>query len=492
MSYLHPNPANQSTPVSISGQPVLISGQTVVASVTTNISGQTVYLVSGQNPVQLYAFDPSGNALRPLIVNQSGGNVLRVDAGAINVTSNISGQTVYLVSGHNEVIANVNTTTNISGQIVYLVSGQNDVQMSGQTVRIASVSGDLINAIRPYSGVAIPTSGFALLTKSIIMDNEGEIPVVNATDADSFITSDKALMTHARLFGYDITQDRFARLRVTSSGQGVSGINHRLVVAFSGDPVSISGQAIRLVSGDTISVIIRDSAGDFANVRLPDDDSVGMTVHGLDTISHLYGYYEAASGFARLRVTNSGDGYKLAVSVSGQPVIVASTSISGNAVTISGNVVLISGQLVAVSGLVATSISGNMVSVSGQPVRISGSMVSISGQPVNVSGNVVNTSGNSAFEYGTAIRTNVPTVIASLSGGTELSSGVVFSVTIRNASGNAPMWIGGATGTDVPNSGKGMILFGNESQTYKLDNFNKVRAFARTSGQLLYFTGVDK
>ena len=104
---------------------------------------------------------------------------------------------------------------------------------------------------------------------------------------------------------------------------------------------------------------------------------------------------------------------------------------------------------------------------------------------------VVAFSGDTSFEYGTAVRAHPFTVITSLSGGTEAGSGSCFGVTIRSHSGNAPMLLGG-TGAEAPFSGKGMIVYGGESYDLKVDNFNKVRALAYTSGQLISVAGIDK
>jgi hypothetical protein len=351
--------------VSISGQAISVSGNVVVASVTTNISGQTVYLASGQNAVQ-----NSGQTVYPV----SGKGYMQIfdPSGAqwVDLWNDASGS-------HNLAIV-ANVETNISGQVVYLVSGHNDVQMSGQVVLI---SGQTV--------VASVTTNISGQTVYLV---SGQAPVFN--------------------YGFIDASGQWTQLRVTQSGQTISGIPHKFVVTFSGDSI------IGSVSGNMVSV--------------------------------------------------SGQ----AIRVSGNMV-----SVSGQAVTVSGNVVLVSGQLVAVSGLVATSVSGNMVT--------------ISGQVVTVSGNVVNTSGQINYDFGTTLRTTSGTIVTSLSGGTELGSGIVLNVTVRNLSGNNVMYVGGASGTGhEPFSGKGMLLFGNESQTFEIDNFNKVRLFANTSGQRVRCIGV--
>jgi hypothetical protein len=406
----------------------VISGQPVQA--TVSLSGLTLASNVSGNKIRIQGFDPSGNTWNDLIVNQSGGNVLRVDAGSISVASNISGQVVYLVSGQNPV--------QVSGQTV-IISGQ-PVLISGQLVAVsgtvaASVSGNMVSV----SGQPVSVSG--------------NVVVANVT--------------------------------TNISGQVV-------YLASGNNAVQNSGQISYPVSG-------------LAFIRAFDPSGITWNDVWVDA---------SGSHFPLVRTSISGN----MVFISGQPVLVSgqlvsvsglvSTSVSGNMVSVSGQPVSVSGNLISVSGLVATSISGNMVSVSGQPVSVSGNLVSVSGlvatsisgnqvltsvsgNMVSVSGQPANVSGNNVFEVGTIFRTDVPTVITSLSGGTELSSGVTFAVTIRNASGNAPMYLGG-TGTYAPFSGKGMVLFGGESKQIKIDNFNKLRVFANTSGQKVYLDGQDK
>lgn len=444
--------------VSISGQAVSISGNVVVASVTTNISGQvvylvsgnnavqisgqtvvtsvsgialnisgnTVYLTSGQNQVQLYAYDPSGDALRPLIVNASGGNILRVDAGAIQVSANVSGNVVYLTSGQNPVqisgeavrisgqlvavsgtvaasvsgnmvsisgqpvsvsgnVVVASVTTNISGQVVYLVSGQNPVQMSGQAIRIGDAT----------------IAEFANVLDTV---NDSVTPGLNSVGAAAI------------MLGYNQTDDVLTRVRVTSSGQGISGVEHRLIVAFSGDPVSVSGNMV---------------------------------------------------------------------------------SVSGQAVSVSGNMVSVSGQAVSVSGNIVNT-SGQVSIISGQPVSVSGNMISISGQPAKVSGETVSISGIIEPRIPVQIRTRDTLLITGASGGIALLSGDVLRVTVRNigVSGTV-MYVGGsgdypwvASGQNYPMfSGRGLWLRDGDGITVHTSNMAFVRVVAHTSGQYVSYLG---
>lgn len=154
----------------ISGQVVQISGQTVVASVTTNISGQVVYLVSGNNAVQ------------------------------------ISGQTV---------VASV--TTNISGQVVYLASGQNSI--------IGSVSGNMVS----ISGQPVTVSGDII---------QPQIPTQIRTEDSLLITGASGGIA---LLSGEV-------LRLTVRNIGVSGTV--MFVGSSGDPPWVaSGQSYPAFSG---------------------------------------------------------------------------------------------------------------------------------------------------------------------------------------------------------------------------------------------------
>ncbi len=81
------------------------------------------------------------------------------------------------------------------------------------------------------------------------------------------------------------------------------------------------------------------------------------------------------------------------------------------------------------------------------------------------------------------------------SGGVQgfFSGGPLVSVTLRNNSGNGPMYIGGASGTTTPFIGTGIELYANETFTIAVANFNQIRAVtsaAGTSGQIIRYWGV--
>src|SRR5215510_8133547 len=201
----------------ISGQTViaLISGQTVVANVTTNISGQAVYLVSGQNNAQI-----SGQT----IIAKISGETVTIQGGV-----SVSGNVVYLVSGQNsvqisgqtvQIAGGVNVSgaaVNISGNVVYLRSGQNDVQISGQSITL--VSG--LNEVQLRTAGGLIAGG--------TMGSDG-IPPGNV-----------ALMIRSHNYGYESTIDAWERVRVTESGSAgsASGTDFKLKVYFSGVPIQI-------------------------------------------------------------------------------------------------------------------------------------------------------------------------------------------------------------------------------------------------------------
>jgi hypothetical protein len=520
-------PVTGSFTASVSGQPVLISGQTVIANIqsTTNISGQVVYLVNDgvNNVVQI-----SGQTLVIPFTSVSG-NVVRISGSMVS----ISGQPVS-ISG-NVVVASV--TTNISGQTVYLTNdGTNNlvgiIDTNGNSIEVAShLSGD--------------------------------------TYFDGSTGSFKGLITAAIGYGYDTVTEGFKRLRVTSSGDGF-----KLIVSISGQPVTasvqagptnISGQVVYLVndglnnavqvSGQTLVIPFTSISGNAVRIS-------GSMVSTSGQPSNVSGSTVSVSGSIAVNnfptftlvsgqtVYTINDGLNNVVKVSGETLVIPFTSVSGNAVRISGSMVSVSGQaisvsgnIIAISGLVrldpgfvhisgevvrvsgsmvsvsgqAVSVSGNMVSVSGQPANVSGStvsvsgivgvnslpVISVSGNAISVSGNMVNVSGQAARISGetvsvsgivqqripTAMRTRALLQCTSLSGGTQLLSGDVKIATLINAGTSGTVMYIGST-TDPPFSGKGIILAAGNGYTLEIDNFNRLWSFAATSGQFLSYGGV--
>lgn len=125
-------------------------------------------------------------------------------------------------------------------------------------------------------------------------------------------------------------------------------------------------------------------------------------------------------------------------------------------------------------GHVKTSVSGNVI------ITASGSIVTVSGDIVQISGQFVNSLPPSLLRNGY-------TRIGSVVGGTQVSSGMIISVTLESIPGNDPMWIG-AVGI---NSGTGYLLVAGNCKDINIDNLNKVYVFAQTSGQFVSWLAED-
>lgn len=94
------------------------------------------------------------------------------------------------------------------------------------------------------------------------------------------------------------------------------------------------------------------------------------------------------------------------------------------------------------------------------------------------------------YEYGTRLLTGPLCTATASSGGSQLGSGSVFSVSIINISGNAPVWVGGNASGVSPYSGFGMILYPGAAIDLKVDRVDDVAIFAETSGQKVSWLGV--
>lgn len=96
------------------------------------------------------------------------------------------------------------------------------------------------------------------------------------------------------------------------------------------------------------------------------------------------------------------------------------------------------------------------------------------------------------FQVGSSLTTGGLTQVNELSGGAFLGSGAVFSVLVRNLSGNAPVWIGGTSGTNTPVSGRGLIVYGGEPPIEIPVNAVDDIRIVGTSGQLVSWVGLAK
>lgn len=168
-------------------------------------------------------------------------------------------------------------------------------------------------------------------------------------------------------------------------------------------------------------------------------------------------------------------GYYAAINSSGQVAVQATVNATAN----------ISGQPVnLVSGTGPISIQSGVYLASGISVTASVT-AQISGQSV-----ALFSGSNNVREVGTSL-INSPLsgayIITGNSGGNLLFSGGPFlSVLLRSASGNNPIWIG-----QSPINGVGIPLYSNETITFKIANTNSIGAFAVTSGQSLFYVGLQ-
>lgn len=375
----------------------------------------------------------------------------------------------------------------------------------------------------------------------------GNVAQVDGGLSDSRANADPTLNVQSRMMGLDQTDNDWVRIRATSSGQGISGIPHRLIVAFSGDPVTISGQSVQITeAGDIVSVntslndsmsngdntlstranllgyqrqsgewsrldafqfisgdVVSDTSGHFglltASVIMSDNGAIAginqtytdsENEQSLITSAFAHGWNDGESGWSRLRVTQSGKGvsgiaHRLVVAFSGDIVQLAEgTSIAAVNDIASPN------ETNNTNSLVTTSFNyGRLNDEANQGAMY----VTASGQGVSgiIHRLVVAFSGDNVFEHGSALITNPMRQATNASGGVILSSGSVFSVTVNSMSGNAPVWIGG-TGSQAPFSGKGLQVYGGGSVSLKIDSVDDIRVFAEVSGQLVSWIGVQK
>ena len=243
-------------------------------------------------------------------------------------------------------------------------------------------------------------------------------------------------------------------VNVASSGVSIThfsgalnvNISGGVLAVTSGGTLQVSGTIRALVSGDAIQI-----SGQYLNLAA---SGVG--------ISHFSG--------------------ALNVNISGGTITTTPPGLQ------SGTFVLISGGQLAISGVIVRT-SGEYVNLAASGVGIShfsGALnVNISGGTIsaNVSGNVVG-----AWPATDAIFTSSPVLVTAASGGATIGSGVIISLLLTNASGNADIYIG--TSGSKPFSGFGYPLAAGASMSFDFDNLFKIYAVAITSGQKLGYFGL--
>ena len=464
---------------------VSISGQTVVASISlgatptsgdaSRISGQTIYIIddSINNKVkisgQLVAVSGIVNIGNSPVVLVSGqtvsvSGIIRLDPAVPQVSGDairISGQTVYLVDD------SINNKVKISGQLV-AVSGIVNI---GNSLTIATLP------VISNSGNAMLISGQLVAVSGIVAVNS--LPVISVSGSTVRLPNDGVNNV------------------VWISGQVVTATVSLGATPTSGDAARVSGQVIYLVddsinnkvkiSGQLVAVsgIVNIGNATIA-VTLPASAISGNVVAVSGTVQTLSGSVTQISGQS---VRWANDGVNNVIQISGQTVVASVvTNISGQFVIVSGAVTTLLGSITNVSGA-TVSVSG-IVNIGNAPTVLISGGINVSGNAVKVSGETVSVSGIVAQRIPTAMRTRPLLQCTSLSGGTQLLSGDVRIATLINAGTSGTVMYVGST-TDPPFSGKGIYLTAGNGYTCEIDNFNRLWAFAATSGQFLSYGGTQ-
>jgi len=279
----------------------------------------------------------------------------------------------------------------------------------------------------------------------------------------------------------------------------------------------ISGQAVWVGSGE-VTILSGD-------VRAQQLGAWGVQVSGAVQVSgeviskvsgeriRIEGYYPASGDWRPLAVDASGEIRVEAVAeVSGKIVRaeqygtwgvqvsgeVGATQVGAWDVSVSGSVTVISGQVDILNmPPVTTDISGQAVWVgSGEITILSGDVRAqqLGAWGVQVSGAVQVSGEVTAYISGQPVDITIPTdivinaganplAVASLSGGTILTSADCISVTVKALSENSgDIYVGGYTAGNMPYSGAGLLLAPGEAVNIDIDNTGKVHVFAAISG----------
>ncbi len=497
-----------------------VSGQPV------NVSGSTVYLVSGQNGTQLYAYDASGQVLRDLWVKESGSHVLRVDTvttvdiSGATISAGISGQTLYIVSGQNTVqltsgynIVRISGDTVIaktSGDIAripgsesgygsaeikaYDPSGQtwNDIWVnnSGQhrllvslpSPQAVNVSGNIVNisgnAVSISGESVVVTSGQVQILSGVVTISGNVVSVsggVVKVSGEVIRISEESGRATAQLFAYDLSGLSWRPIGVDVSGGSSLKIAGSFSASISGQPVNVTSGQVQVMSGILVALTSGQSNVITSGTVTISGQNVNVTSGQFQLLS---GKVEITSG--SILAKTSGETNRLSfLEVSGtfvNPYVTQSgkgisgiphklvVALSGDPVTVSGNVVITS-----VSGnVLSVSVSGNVITVlSGTGVRVSGETISLtSGAGVRISGEVVY--ANNSVSGNTPIGS-----ITSLSGVALLTADAVRSefrafatLVCTAASGGTQLLSGVSRSVSIQNIGQsGTIMFVGSSGT---------------------------
>lgn len=263
--------AGGSITASISGDTVIakISGETLIvnnsgSTVIAKVSGEPVALwqASGRNGI--YITDQSGATPARVFITTSdaetNSNVIAV--GAYLYATRVTGFHARLKAtesgvpmsgvGYKLAVDFSGAVATISGNAVTTSISGNAITASGDTY-IAKVSGEVMKLMNS-GAVAIGQTSNTATCNLKTPNNDVQDPALIGLSVVSFQHGFREASTSG-----------WARLRVTESGQGMSGINYKLAVDFSGAVATVSGNAVNMaaqtVTAPTWLVITGNSGG---------------------------------------------------------------------------------------------------------------------------------------------------------------------------------------------------------------------------------------
>ncbi len=241
---------------------------------------------------------------------------------------------------------------------------------------------------------------------------------------------------------------------------------------------SASGNVLYI--GNTADNRVASVVGNF-------DDDTGTGVNGLVTVSNLHLYDPATDRWVRARSSAMISGvHKLLASVSGDIV----GAVIQNAAGVTAQVAQVDNDLISsMTGFAPNAlVTANMLYAVHDPT---GSWVRLRATKTPISGEhklMVTISGDTVHDMGTQIVTAPLQACSAVSGGTQMPNQPCIECTVQNLSGNSPAYVGGNS-TQAPYSGKGQVLYGGQSRTYRVDNFNKIQVFAVKANDMVSIDG---